>query len=86
MDLKTMTLKEKVIYVVSAMDMNENQTEFGYFEDMMNSMFENDPELPNIKEKMDNLISLLYDVKSRGEEEYQKFLDLDFETEIWEMI
>jgi len=81
-----MNLKEKVMFVISAMDMNENQTEFGYFEDMMNGIFESDPELPLIKEKMDNLIALLYEVKAKGEEEYQKFLDLDFEEDIWEMI
>ena len=86
MDLKTMTLKEKVLFVASAMDIDENQNEFGYFEDMMNGMFENDPELPLIKEKMDNLVKLFYEAKAKGKEEYQKFLDLDFEEEIWEMI
>lgn len=74
------------MFVVSSMDMDENQTKFGYFEDMMNGIFENDPDLPLIKEKMDNLVELLYDVKSKGEKEYQKFLDMDFEDEIWNMI
>ena len=58
---------------------------YQYFEDMMNNIFSDDPELPIIKEKIDNLMSLL-NSKTQNNDELEAFLDLDFETEIWKMI
>lgn len=34
---------------------------------------------------MDNLVALCYE-KNKNSEEFEKFLDLDFETEIWHII
>ena len=80
-----MDIKEKVKWVASTMEIENGDTEFSYFEDMMNGIFENDPDLPLIKQKMDNLVALCYE-KNKNSEEFENFLDLDFETEIWEMI
>lgn len=80
-----MDIKEKVKCIASTMEIGDNQTEFDYFESMMNSYFENDPDLPIIKSKMNNLIKLL-EIKSSNREEFQKFVNLDFEEEIWNMI
>lgn len=78
-------VKEKVLYIVSTMDIMEGDTEFSYFNELMEYIFVNDPDFPVIKEKMDNLVSLCYE-KNKDPEEFRKFLDLDFEDEIWYMI
>jgi hypothetical protein len=82
---KNMTLVEKVKWVASTIEIEDNQKKYQYFEDMMNNIFSDDPELPIIKEKIDNLMSLL-NSKTQNNDELEAFLDLDFETEIWKMI
>ena len=47
-------IKEKVVYIASTSEQNDNDNGFNYFEKMMNSIFNNDPELPSIKQKLDN--------------------------------
>ena len=79
-----MNIKEKVKWVASTMDIDTDQTEFEYFEDMMYGIFADDSDLPIIKEKMDNLVKLLGEKNAAGE--LDAFMDLDFEEEIWEMI
>lgn len=78
-----MTIKEKVMWVISTMEITKYQTKYNYFEDMMYDIFKNDTDLPIIKSKMDNLVKLL---ESKNKEEFEIFMDLDFENEIWEMI
>lgn len=78
-----MSIKEKVMWVISTMEITQYQKKYNYFEDMMYGIFENDSDLPIIKSKMDNLVELL---ESKNEEEFEIFMDLDFESEIWEMI
>lgn len=80
-----MTLVEKVKWVASTIEIEDNQKKYQYFEDMMNNIFSDDPELPIIKEKIDNLMSLL-NSKTQNNDELEAFLDLDFETEIWNLI
>jgi hypothetical protein len=82
---KNMTLVEKVKWVASTIEIEDNQKKYQYFEDMMNNIFSDDPELPIIKEKIDNLMSLL-NSKTQNNDELEAFLDLDFETEIWNLI
>lgn len=84
-NIKNMTLIEKVKWVASTIEIEDNQEKFQYFEDMMNDIFSNDPELPIIKEKIENLITIL-NSKIPNNDELESFLDLDFETEIWKMI
>ena len=79
-------IKEKVLYIASTIEQNDNDNGFNYFEEMMNSIFKNDSELPIIKQKLDNLVKLLGNKFEQGEEEFEKFQDLDFEEDIWEMI
>lgn len=81
-----MNLKEKVSSIVSTIEENDNHDGFNYFEELMNNKYSNDPDFHIIKEKMDNLIVLLNKVNKEGEESFEKFQDLDFETEIWDMI
>lgn len=52
----------------------------------MNSAFEDDRDLPLIKEKMDNLILLLEESKQKGEKEFNRILSMDFEDELYYMI
>lgn len=80
-----MTLVEKVKWVASTIEMEDDQMHFQYFEDMMNICFANDPELPIIAEKVNNLITILNN-KIPNNDELESFMDLDFETEIWNLI
>ena len=67
--------------VVETILKNENG-KFYYFNEMLKAFDESDSKI--IKEKMDNLISLLEEVEAKGE--MDEFNELDFENEIWEMI
>lgn len=80
-----MTLVEKVKWVASTIELEDNQEKYQYFEEMMNNIFSSDPELPIIKEKIEKLITLLNN-KISNNDELESFLDLDFETEIWNLI
>lgn len=80
------TLLEKVKWVASTIEIEDDQKHFQYFEDMMTNCFANDPELPIIRDKMENLISLLNTKLKGDKDEYEAFMDLDFETEIFHMI
>ncbi|BBE18549.1 hypothetical protein AQPE_2712 [Aquipluma nitroreducens] len=51
----------------------------------MEHVFKSDPDLPIINQKMDNLIAL-FSQKKKNSEEFEEFLDMDFQTEIWYMI
>jgi len=79
-------LKEKVAQIVATIEPRDDNKGFCYFEKMMEEIYKNDPELPIIKEKMDNLITLLNNESSKNDEEFKKFESLDFEDEIWYMI
>ena len=81
-----MELIEKVTRLVSTIVENDDKNGFSYFEEMMNENYSNDPDFLLIKEKMDNLISLMFKIKQESEEEFEKFIDLDFEEEVWNMI
>lgn len=79
-------LLEKVMRIVSTVEITDNQDGFCYFEEMMIDYYTNDPDFPIIREKMENLISLLNTKLKGDKDEYEAFLDLDFETEIFHMI
>ena len=82
-----MNIKEKVVYIVNTMDMDdEHDTEFSYFKELMENVFANDTDLPIIRKKMDSLVDLCYKKRTEGDEAFEKLLDMDFEEEIWEMI
>jgi len=75
-----MNIKEKVKLIAGTIERNDNNIGFNYFEELIPFYFSNDEDIDIIKEKMNNLISLI------NQDGIEKFLDLDFETEIWEMI
>lgn len=82
-----MTTKEKVSKMVSTVTVSDlDKSKFHYFEGMMVSYFGEDEDYPVVKEKMDNLIKLMEAKLAEGKEEYQKFISLDLEEEIWELI
>lgn len=83
---RELNIKEKVVRIASTIEQNDNNNGFNYFEEMMNYYYSNDPDFPIIKQKMDNLIKLLEEINLKGEEELEKFQDLDFEDVIWKMI
>ena len=51
-----------------------------FFDEMMENIYIDDPDLPKIREKMENLSNL---IKTKG---LENLLNLDFEDEIWQMI
>jgi len=72
---KNTDLIEKVKRVASTLNVDGT-----YFDEMVDGIFFNDPDLPVIREKMNNLSNL---VKTKGME---NLLEMDFETEIWNII
>lgn len=79
-------IKDKVKLIAGTIEENDDKSGFNYFEDLIPYYFSEDEDLPLIKEKMDNLIKLFEKANSEGEEEFEKFQDMDFEDDIWEMI
>jgi len=83
---KNMNIKEKVKLVAETIEENDDNNGFNYFEDLISFYFSNDPDISIIKEKLNNLISLMAKKKNEGAQEFEKFIDLDFENEVWYMI
>ena len=81
MKLSNTDIKQKTKMVVETIVKSEDG-KFHYFEEMLATFEKEDAEV--IKEKMDNLVTLLEDVEAKGE--MKQFSELDFEDEIWEMI
>jgi len=79
-------LKSKVRRIVATVIENDNKDGFTYYEGLLNDLYSNDPNFDVIKSKMDNLVKLLENVNSKGDEEFEKFESLDFEDIIWYMI
>lgn len=77
-----MNIKEKVKMIVESLEMND-KNEFYYSEDLILFHFSDDSEFTIIKNKVKNLVTLMNDIKRNSDEDFQNFLDLDFETEIW---
>lgn len=79
-------IEEKVFYVASStMFIKDGDSEFSYSKTQMKHVFKSDPDLPIINQKMDNLIAL-FSQKKKNSEEFEEFLGMDFQTEIWYMI
>lgn len=76
-----MALKAKVARTLSLITENNGVYEIpaGHIE----MIFENDPQIMKIKEKCNNITALMNDCTG---EELDKFMQKDFETEIWKMI
>lgn len=72
-------LKDKVMLVASTM-----VEDGSYWNILLEDMFGNDSDYLVIKTKMENL-SKLYKEKTKSNQ-LDELLDLDFETEIWDMI
>lgn len=85
-NVKNWDIKEKVKLIAGTIEENDDNSGFNYFEDLIQFYFSEDADITIIKDKMNNFIKLFVENKAKGEEEFQKFLDLDFEEEIWEMI
>ena len=76
-----MDIKEKTKMVVETIRV-DNDGKFHYYEEMLGTFNISDSLI--IKEKMDNLIVLISEKSLKGE--MDSFGELDFETEIWNMI
>ena len=85
-NIKDWDIKEKVKLIAGTIEQNDNENGFNYFEELIPFYFSEDSDMSVIKEKMTNLIKLLEKVNSQVIEAFEKFEDLDFEEEIWEMI
>ncbi|MFW6233431.1 MAG: hypothetical protein ACOC3Z_02090 [Nanoarchaeota archaeon] len=72
-------MKKKVMLVASTM-----LEDGSYWNELLVDMFGNDKDYHIIKEKIENL-SKLYKEKSKSNE-LDELLDMDFGTEIWDMI
>lgn len=76
-----MNLIEKVKQALSLI--TEENSVFTVPEAHIEMLFENDPELGQIKEKCKKVTDLM---TSLSKDELEKFMEKDFETEIWRMI
>ena len=52
-------IKEKVRLIVGSIERNDNNPGYSYFEDLIPYFFKDDPDLPVIQQKMDNIMTLL---------------------------
>lgn len=72
--------------IAYTINQNDHKDGFNYYEELLNDLYSNDPDFPIIKSKLDNLVELLQKVNLEGDEAFEKFENLDFEDEIWDMI
>lgn len=79
-DTTNWDIKDKVKLIVASIEKNDNDDNYNYFTDLISYHFSDDKDLPMIQEKMDNLMNLL------NTEGMSKLEDMDFETEIWNLI
>ena len=79
-------IKQKVVRIAHTINQNDQKDGFNYYEELLNDLYSNDPDFPIIKSKLDNLVELLQKVNLEGDEAFEKFENLDFEDEIWDMI
>jgi len=73
-----MSLIDKVMFIMPMMDTD------GVYYDEIFDFFKNDSDLPIIRKKFENLSRLYFE--KLCSEELEDFLNMDFETEIWNMI
>ena len=73
-------IKDKVKLIAGTIEKNDNDDNYNYFTDLISFHFSNDKDLPVIQEKMNNLMNLL------NKEGMDKLGNMDFETEIWDLI
>jgi hypothetical protein len=78
-NIENMTLIEKVEWSARLL-----QSDGNFSEDQLNYIFSEDKEYHTIREKMNNLSDLFKENLKSGT--IETLLDLDFETEIWELI
>lgn len=74
-------IKEKVRLIVGSIEKNDDGITYGYPTDLIPYYFEDDKDLPIIQEKMDNLMNIL-----STEGGFDRIKNMDFETEIWDLI
>lgn len=74
-------IKEKVRLIVSNIDKNDDEVTYGYPTDLIPYFFEDDPDIPIIQQKMDNLMKIL-----NTEGGFDRIKNMDFEDEIWYML
>jgi hypothetical protein len=84
-DTRNWDIKKKVRLIASSIEQNDNDPGFNYFEDLITYYFEDDPDRPLIKEKMDNIMALLNSA-ANNEDELSRIMDMDFEDEMWYII
>lgn len=71
---------DKVKDIISTIELNDDSNGFNYFD----KDFINDDDYSLIKEKMDNLIVLME--KYKFDNKLDILMNMDFETEIWNII
>lgn len=76
--IKNMSLIDKVKFIMPMMDTD------GVYYDEIFDFFRDDSDLPIIQKKFENLSKLCFE--KLCSEELEDFLNMDFETEIWNMI
>ena len=72
-------IKEKVKLIASTIEQNDNDPGFNYYEDLISFHFGDDPDLPIIQQKMDNIMKLLNEASIS---DLKKIWEMDFEDEI----
>lgn len=80
-------IKEKVKLIAGTTVRSDNGPEYIYFEDLIPYHFKDDPDLPIIQQKMDNIMKLLNAAATNEDpNELNKIWDMDFEDELWYIV
>ena len=81
--MENITLVEKFKMSIPTITQNENGT-FSVNEGVMYHYFGKDPELPQIEQKVNNLMKLMEEENKKGN--IESFMKRDIETDIWFLI
>ena len=87
-DVRDWDIKAKVRLIVATIERNDNDPGYNYYEDLIPYYFEDDPDLPVIQQKMDNIMKLLNSAAADidNDAELSKIMNMDFEDEMWYIV
>ena len=80
-------IKAKVRLIVGTIEKNDFDPGYNYFEDLIPFYFKDDPDLPIIQQKMDNIMALLNGAATNEDHnELTRIMNMDFEDEMWYIV
>jgi len=79
-----MEIQEKVRQMMQHIDLSDDGKKFCVWNELVESYFPEDPDLPVIMEKLNNLMNLMTQELNNGN--WKSFGERDFEDDIWFLI